>query len=333
MSRVRGGAAQPRAEAGTWASPSPPFGVDAVRPSGRGLSPPERSAARPAGAVPSGTHRPARPPAPSPPAGRRPGHPGPRGTEEGGHAPGRPEPRLLLPSRTWAAAPRAQDKLLQTRRGGRRGLATPRRKRGTPQTTHVCRPTPGAGAAGVGGRALHPLLPAGDGCGVRTRRGGSGSSDPRPAPLGGAALTLQVLDADVADLPDELLALEPVPLRSRHGARAAGAGSLAAGARAARTRRGRRGAEEPGAAGAGGARAGRARSGRPRRGRAAGGRGAAVRAPGSRSLPLWGRGPRGRWEERRRRPVGPVSSPPVFVGGIVCVQTAVMRRGVPAPRL
>lgn len=61
---------------------------------------------------------------------------------------------------------------------------------------------------------------------------------------------MQVLHTDVADLADELLALEPVPLLSSHGARAAGRGG------------GRR------AAGAGSERgAGGRAKGRPRRGR------------------------------------------------------------------
>lgn len=140
----------------------------------------------------------------------------------------------------------------------------------------MCRPTPWTTVNwprrqrwGLGGLGRDP---AGGGPG-RSCRGGGGSRAPGVSPswrsfpgrLGRP--TLQVLDSDVADLSDELLALEPVPFVRSHEARAVGPGrrgraraegrrAWRAGVRAARTRRGRRGA------GAARARAGRGRGGR-----------------------------------------------------------------------
>lgn len=99
---------------------------------------------------------------------------------------------------------------------------------------------------------------------IRALRGGRGRG------------TLQVLHTDVADLPDELLALEPVPLLSSHGARAAGRGGGRRAARGGRLARGWWAGEGPAP---------------PRADGLAGGRGRRSGAPGARSLPGGGGGP------------------------------------------
>lgn len=170
----------------------------------------------------------------------------------------------------------------------------------------MCRPTPWTTVNwprrqrwGLGGLGRDP---AGGGPG-RSCRGGGGSRAPGVSPswrsfpgrLGRP--TLQVLDSDVADLSDELLALEPVPFVRSHEARAVGPGrrgraraegrrAWRAGVRAARTRRGRRGA------GAARARAGRARG---RAAPAAGGQlaGAGAGRPAGAHSPVRGGGPGG----------------------------------------
>lgn len=147
---------------------------------------------------------------------------------------------------------------------------------------------------------------------------------------------MQVLDSDVADLSDELLALEPVPFLRSHEARAGGpgrrgrarvagaesrAGWRASGTHPARAPRSRR------SAGAGGARAS-ARLAAPAAGWQREGAGRRVRGAGlALTPPSGGGGPGGRGEgrggagrEAGLRPVSFFFFSGVFVAGIVWLQ-------------
>lgn len=162
-------------------------------PPGRGhqLCRPPATAASPAPAEPP---RPVVPPVgpgtARPSAGALGGQDGPGAAPRRNFGPPRPPSRQLRPhTRT---APASGSRGTPTRRPGGAGW----RARG--------RPTPGHGRGG-GGR-------------TGTARKGSGAArGRREGFLRGCWFTLEVLHSDVADVPDELLALEPVPLLPGHG--------------------------------------------------------------------------------------------------------------------
>lgn len=81
---------------------------------------------------------------------------------------------------------------------------------------------PGWGARGRARGEAGEAGPAPGGEGEEGERGGAGAEggvSPGGGEMRGGGFTLQVLHSDVADVPDELLALEPVPLLPGHGDR------------------------------------------------------------------------------------------------------------------